>query len=73
MRTIRSSAGSAEHFLASRESTIQFAANCTEDLRSKLTTHPLLGTVNCYETLLLMAAHPLRHAKQIQEIKAARG
>jgi DinB superfamily len=60
-------------FLASRQQTIRFVENCTEDLRSKLTTHPLIGNVNCYETLLMIAVHPKRHAEQIQEIKATLG
>jgi len=25
--------------------------------------------VNCYEMLLMIAAHPFRHAEQIEEIK----
>ena len=32
---------------------------------------PIIGTVNCFETLLMIAAHPLRHANQIEEIRAA--
>jgi hypothetical protein len=36
-----------------------------------MTTHPLLGPANCYEMLLMMALHPLRHVGQIEEIKAA--
>jgi len=59
------------HFLASRAETIRYVENCSEDLRSMLTTHPLLGPVNCQETLLLIVVHPQRHAKQIDEIKAA--
>ena len=60
-----------QHFLASRERTIGFVENCGEDLRSRLTSHPIVGTVNCYETLLMMAVHPRRHSKQIEEIKTA--
>jgi hypothetical protein len=66
-------ADAVQHFLASREQTIRFVESCREDLRCRLTMHPLLGIVNCYETLLLMAVHPRRHAQQIQEIKAALG
>lgn len=66
-------ADAVQHFLNSREQTVRFVESCREDLRSRLTTHPLLGPVNCYETLLLMAVHPRRHAGQIQEIKAALG
>lgn len=60
-----------EQFLHSRARTTQFVEDCQSDLRCRITTHPLLGTVNCYETLLLMAAHPARHAAQIAEIRAA--
>jgi hypothetical protein len=66
-------ADAVQHFLASREHTIRFVESCREDLRSRLTTHPLLGPVSCYEALLLMAVHAHRHAKQIQEIKTALG
>jgi hypothetical protein len=59
------------HFLASRAKTIRYVQNCSEDLRSMQTTHPLLGPVNCQETLLLIVVHPERHAKQINEIRAA--
>lgn len=62
-----------QHFLASRERTMEFVRENEEDLRSKITSHPLFGKVNCYETLLIMAVHPLRHAKQIEQIKAALG
>jgi hypothetical protein len=62
-----------QYFLASRERTVRFVENCREDLRSKLTSHPIIGTVNCYENLLMMAVHPLRHSKQIEEIKTALG
>jgi DinB superfamily len=56
------------HFLESRARTIRFVEDCTQDLRSSATTHPLLGAVNCHEMLLILAVHPHRHAQQIQEI-----
>ena len=59
------------HFLHSRAETVRFVENCAEDLRARLTTHPLLGPVNGHETLLLTAVHPHRHARQIDEIRAA--
>jgi DinB superfamily len=58
-------------FRASRERTLEFVQNSDEDLRAKLTSHPMIGVVNCYETLLMMAVHPRRHAMQLEEIKAA--
>ena len=62
-----------QYFLASRQRTVRFVESCGEDLRSKLTSHPIIGTVNCHETLLMMAVHPHRHSKQIEEIKTALG
>ncbi|MGC9971352.1 MAG: hypothetical protein ABSE56_12265 [Bryobacteraceae bacterium] len=51
----------------------RFVESCRGDLRFRLATHPLLGPVNCHEALLLMAVHPHRHPRRIQEIKAALG
>ena len=60
-----------ESFEAFRARTILFAYTNEEDLRSKIAVHPLMGPLNCHEILLLMAVHPARHARQIEEIKAA--
>ncbi|MGD0941543.1 MAG: DinB family protein [Terracidiphilus sp.] len=57
-------------FIVSRERTIQFVKTNEEDLHYRIAAHPIIGTVNCYEVLLLMAVHPARHAKQIEESKA---
>jgi hypothetical protein len=59
-----------QHFLLCRERTIQFVGDCTDDPRAMLTEHPIIGRVNCYEMLLMMALHPQRHAKQIEDIRA---
>ncbi|MGB6689470.1 MAG: DinB family protein [Terracidiphilus sp.] len=64
-------AAAVEHFLASRERTLRFVESNREDLRLKVTTHPLIGPANCQEMLLTMAMHPLRHAQQVEETKAA--
>jgi uncharacterized damage-inducible protein DinB len=60
-----------QHFLAGRERTLRFVEQCTDDLRRRRTTHPVIGEVTCHEVLLLIATHPLRHVQQIEEIKAA--
>jgi hypothetical protein len=60
-----------ERFMANRERTINFVRENTEDLRSRITSHPMMGTVNCHEMLLSIAVHCLRHVKQIEETKAA--
>ncbi|MDE3188878.1 MAG: DinB family protein [Acidobacteriota bacterium] len=61
--------GALRQFLALRERTIRFVETCDGDLRAQITTHPLFGSVNCYETLLMIAMHSLRHVKQIEECK----
>jgi uncharacterized damage-inducible protein DinB len=61
----------ARAFVVSREKTLRFVQACTDDLRGKVTTHPVIGVANCYEMLLMMAAHPFRHAGQITEIRAS--
>ncbi|HEY2471258.1 MAG TPA: DinB family protein [Terracidiphilus sp.] len=54
-----------------RAELVEWVENCTGDPRRMLTDHPLIpGPVTCAETLVMMAAHPARHAKQIEEIKS---
>ena len=60
-----------EVFNATRAEVVQWVKNCTGDPRRMLTDHPLIiGPVTCSETLIMIAAHPARHAKQIGEIRA---
>jgi hypothetical protein len=61
----------ARAFVVSRERTLRFVQSCDDDLRAKVTQHPVIGAANCYEMLLMMAAHPYRHAVQIAEIRDA--
>lgn len=59
-------------FDATRVETVQLLAEFGGDLRCWATDHPLFpGPVTCYETVLMMAAHPVRHAAQILEIREA--
>jgi hypothetical protein len=63
-----------EAFDATRTEVVQWVENCTGDPRRMLTDHPLIaGPVTCAETLVMMAAHPARHAKQIEEIRVELG
>jgi hypothetical protein len=64
-----SPAAAVKHFRDSRERTLAYTRRCTEDLRHLFTPHPLLGEIDCYRCLLLLALHPARHAAQIEEIK----
>lgn len=53
-----------------RARTLQFVVDFPGDLRSSLVQHPLIPRpLNCYEMLLLMALHPIRHAAQISELR----
>ena len=57
-------------FDAVRAEVMAWTEDCTDDMRCLVTDHPLfLGPVTCYETLLMMAAHPARHALQIAETR----
>jgi hypothetical protein len=60
-----------EAFNATRAEVVRWVENCTGDPRCMLTDHPLIvGPVTCSETLIMIAAHPARHAKQIEEIRS---
>jgi hypothetical protein len=56
-------------FLERRERTIAHVRECSKDLRRLFCLHPVLGEIDCYRCLILMALHPARHAGQIEEIK----
>jgi hypothetical protein len=58
-----------QHFLRSRERTVEFIETNKEELRAKIVTHPVAGVMNSFEILLLIASHALRHAEQIEEAK----
>lgn len=59
-----------DHFLESRERAIAYVQECAEDVRRLFAAHPLLGEIDCYQFLLLLALHPTRHAAQIEEIRS---
>ena len=56
-----------EAFLSAREHSVKWLESCDFDLRRRTVEHPLAGQVSAYELILIMAAHPARHARQIQE------
>jgi len=58
-------------FDETRAQVVRWVENCAGDPRRLMTDHPLiLGPVTCAETLIMIAAHPARHAQQIEEIKS---
>lgn len=60
-------------FDAVRAADIDFAQNADADLRTHYFDHFILGRLDLYQALLLIAAHGERHRKQIDDVKAAPG
>jgi len=59
-------------FIANREATLA-VLDSDLDLRAKVVEHPLAGTIDGYQLFLVLAGHPVRHAQQVEEIKATPG
>ena len=57
-------------FIERRENTLSFFKNTKEDLRNHFIAHPFLGTIDTYQMLLFLNGHTLRHAMQVEELKA---
>jgi len=56
---------------AARERTLSFIAETEKrDLSAYRWKHPFLGMLNTYEWFEMIAAHQLRHTKQMREIEA---
>ena len=58
-----------ECFCRNREQTIAYMASCQDDLRRMTMDHPMIGAASGQEIVILMMAHPFRHAQQIQEMR----
>lgn len=56
-----------------REAAIAYAETVADDLRMHYFTHFRLGTLDAYQSFLLLASHGERHRKQIDEVKASKG
>lgn len=57
-------------FEDSRKATMDYIRTTNDDLRDHFGPHPLLGTLDAYQWILLISAHSERHTKQIEEVKA---
>ena len=55
---------------ATREATLKFVAETDGDLRNHFITHLAFGELDCYQWMLLLGRHGLRHTAQIEEVKA---
>jgi hypothetical protein len=58
------------HLRATRARTVAFASETDADLRAHFFAHIAFGDLDCYQWLLLLGRHSLRHTLQIEEIKA---
>jgi hypothetical protein len=56
----------ADEFKSLREKNIDFLKTTTQDLRNHFLQHPVLGMVDNYQYLLMMAAHTKRYTLQIE-------
>jgi DinB superfamily len=57
-------------FEDSRKATMDYIRTTNDDLRDHFGPHPVFGTVDAYQWILLISAHSERHTKQIEEVKA---
>lgn len=58
-------------FQLGRERTVRWLDGTQADLHAHRMPHPVLGVdLNVYQWLLIMGAHPRRHAAQIREVMA---
>ncbi len=58
-------------FQEQRVKTLDYVNTTNDDLRNHFWKHPLTGTIDLYQTLILMSAHLERHSEQMEKIKAA--
>ena len=56
-------------FQMRRARTVEFAETTQADLRSHFFAHVTFGDLDCYQWLVAMGQHTLRHVQQIEEIK----
>lgn len=57
-------------FVLRRDSTIYYLRSTQDALKDHFITHPLAGTMDLYQALILLAAHSERHTMQIEEVMA---
>jgi hypothetical protein len=56
-------------FRVRRARTAEFAETTQADLRSHFFAHVTFGDLDCYQWLVVMGQHTLRHVEQIEEIR----
>lgn len=66
-RTLREAV---ERFDRNRNRAEEFTRGCRENLRGFTVNHPVIGAIDSYQCMLMIALHPVRHAQQIQEVRS---
>ena len=56
-------------FEQARAANIDYIRTTNDDLRDHFFDHPVFGTLDGYQWLLLISAHSARHTEQIEEVK----
>ena len=64
-------AGALAAFDAQRDSVIDYVNTVSGDLRTHYFTHFVMGRLDAYQAILLIASHGERHRKQIEEVKSS--
>jgi uncharacterized damage-inducible protein DinB len=59
-------------FTLRRDSTLNYVNTTNDALHYHFWKHPATGTIDLYQTLILMSAHTQRHIMQIEEVKKSR-
>jgi hypothetical protein len=59
-----------KYYINRRDSTIAYINSTSDDLKNHYLVHPVMGTLNLYQALILIAAHSERHTLQLEEVKA---
>jgi uncharacterized damage-inducible protein DinB len=57
-------------FEESRKVTMDYVRTTSDELRDHFFDHPVFGTMDGYQWLLLLSSHSARHTAQIEEVKA---
>lgn len=60
-------------FEEERKATEDYVKTTNDDLRDHFGPHPVFGSLDGYQWILLISAHSERHTKQIEEVKADPG
>ncbi len=56
-------------FEQARAANVDYIRTTNDDLRDHFFDHPVFGTLDGYQWLLLISAHSARHTEQIEEVK----